>query len=379
MNKQQRVLVLQIGLFVLTIITTTLAGIEWVFGRSVLINSKGEFGWNDWITIQHIYSALLFSISFLGILTIHEFGHYFTAQFYKIKTSLPYYIPFWFGVVSSIGTMGAFIRIKDQIQSRKHYFDVGLAGPLAGFLAALLVIWYGFTHLPPQTYIFSIHPEYMQYGLDYANYVYKNLPVNFYLGNNLLFWFFENYVADPNLVPNHYEMMHYPLLFAGYLSCFFTALNLMPIGQLDGGHILYGLLGEKKHNIVSTTLFILFVFYAGLGMVTPTQLVNAFDSSVLLYLVFLYFIFIKLGKNLKNIVLIALSVLTAQFATSYFLPNLHGYNGWLLFAFILGRFMGINHPKANSDEPLDLKRKALGWFALVIFVICFTPTPFVFE
>jgi membrane-associated protease RseP (regulator of RpoE activity) len=377
-DKNTRTILLQVVLFIITIITTTLAGTEWIFGRFFFLNDDG-IGWNNWLTQEKLIRGLQFSIPFLGILTVHEFGHYFTARWYKVKVTLPYYIPFWFGLGNALGTMGAFIRIKQIIQSRKEYFDIGLAGPLAGFIVALGVLWYGFTHLPPPEYIFGIHPEYQKYGLDYASQVYKNVEGSFSLGNNLLFWFFENYVADPALLPNKYEMMHYPFIFAGYLACFFTALNLMPIGQLDGGHILYGLVGSKVHKYVSVSLFIVFVFYAGLGVLTPYKVDHIFDSDVLIYLLLLYFMFSRVGGTFKNTFLIAFAILTAQFTVSYFFPYAEGYNGWMVFAFILGRFLGVYHPQAVNDEPLDWKRKTLGWLSLVIFIVCFTPTPFVFE
>ena len=122
-------------------------------------------------------------------------------------------MPFWFGflLVPSIGTMGAFIRIKEAVSSRVKFFDIGIAGPLAGFVAALGVLSYGFTHLPPPEYIFEIHPEYAEYGLDYADHVYQDETLSFKVGNNLLFAFFEKYVAtDPASVPNHDELVHYP-------------------------------------------------------------------------------------------------------------------------------------------------------------------------
>ncbi|MDX2195788.1 MAG: site-2 protease family protein [Cytophagales bacterium] len=379
LNKTRRVIIFQIVLFILTLITTTLAGAEWIYGRYFFLNEKG-FGWNDWIDTEKIIYSLNFSVPFLLILTVHEFGHYFTAQWYKVKVTLPYYIPLWFGLGSSIGTMGAFIKIKEQLKSRKQYFDIGIAGPLSGFVVALIVLAYGYTHLPPAEYIFSIHPEYQKYGLEYAQYVYTNVEGRFYLGKNLLFWLIETYLA-PNkaLIPNAYEMMHYPFLFAGYLACFFTALNLMPIGQLDGGHILYGLVGGRYHAVVSVILFIIFVFYAGLGIVTPAGLVNIFDTKTVLYLIFLYFMFSKIGGTFARTFILAFGVMTAQLATTYFFPQAIGYNGWLLFAMLLGRFLGVFHPPVEDNSPLDSKRKLLGWISLIIFILCFTPAPFVFE
>lgn len=379
MNKQQRILALQICLFILTLVATTFSGAEWVYGRFLLFDNEGNFGWNPFFTFDKMVSGIEFATAFIGILTIHEFGHYFTAKYYKIDVTLPYYIPMWFGMGSTIGTMGAFIRIKQVIQSRKEYFDVGIAGPLAGFIAALGILLYGFTHLPPAEYIFSIHPEYEKYGLEYAKYVYSGLEGSFYIGKNLLFILFENTIADPALVPNQYEMMHYPFLFAGYLACFFTALNLMPIGQLDGGHILYGLVGNKWHGYISTALFVIFIYYAGLGIISPYRVMDMLDTNVLLYLLFLYFVFAKIGKGFQNSLLLSMLVLTAQFGTSYFFPNASGYNGWLLFGFILGRFLGIYHPKATHDEPLSTGRKILGWLMLIVFILCFSPQPFVFE
>jgi membrane-associated protease RseP (regulator of RpoE activity) len=378
-RKENRTRFLQILLFVITLITTTLAGAEWIYGHYLLFDSEGNFGYNSFYDIDKFLFSLQFSIAFLGILTFHEFGHYFVARWHQVKVTLPYYIPFWFSGLLSIGTFGAFIRIKQVIDSRKKFFDIGIAGPLAGFVVAIVVLVYGFTHLPPADYIFTIHPEYLQYGSQYADFVYKEEAGNFYIGTNLLFWILENTLADSSLVPNHYEMMHYPFLFAGYLACFFTALNLMPIGQLDGGHILYGLVGGKWHTYISTTLFMLFVYYAGLGIVTPWIVTDVFDNQVLIYLLVLYFIFSKVGNGFRNTLLMALTVLVAQFLTSYFLPEAEGYSGWLVFAFILGRFLGIYHPVAAQDDPLDMKRKVLGYISLAIFILCFTPQPFVLE
>ena len=137
---------------------------------------------------------MYYSIPFLTILTVHEFGHYLTAKYHNVKVTLPFYIPLWLGFIPlpfTIGTAGAFIRIKEMIHSRKQYFDIGIAGPLAGFVVAVLVLTYGFTHLPPPEYIFEIHPEYKEYGLNYEDYVYDLLPGYLVMGDNLLFMFFE--------------------------------------------------------------------------------------------------------------------------------------------------------------------------------------------
>lgn len=329
---------------------------------------------------ENILDGLHYAIPFLGILTIHEFGHYIAARYYKIPTSLPYYIPLWLGGVLTIGTAGALIRLQGRVKSKTQYFDIGIAGPLAGFTAALCVLYYGFTHLPPPEHIFTIHPEYRKYGLDYAKYVYSNQTEIFYLGKNLLLVFFEKYVAtDPAYVPNQYELMHYPYLFSGYLALFFTALNLIPIGQLDGGHVVYGLAGFKNHRLISKVLFCILLFYAGLGIITPYKDFDFLIQYTPLYLLFLYIVFRKFNISPLSRLFWGMIFLASQYFTSLIFPSVKGYNGWLLFVFLLGAMLGIAHPKAEEDMPLTRGRKILGWVALIIFILCFTPAPFVFE
>ena len=390
--KKYRTPIIQGLLFVTTIITTTLSGAEWIGSGSIFYSE--DYSFDDFL------SGLYFSIPFLGILTVHEFGHYFTARWYKIKVTLPYYIPFWFQI-PLIGTMGAVIRIKEGIKSRKEFFDVGISGPLAGFVVALGVLYYGFTHLPEPEHIYSIHPDYEEFGLEYEDHVYSYEyqrqydSVNFKklypdgefealssypiitLGSNLTFQFFEKYVVtDPSRIPNAYEMMHYPWLFAGYLALFFTALNLLPIGQLDGGHVLYGLFGFERHKKISEFLFFALIFYAGIGLISPSTELAEMLWHVPLYLAALYFLFGKLDKRPADKWLIAVFILTGQFLISFYDPNIKGYMGWLVFAFIIGRVIGVYHPPAYYDQPLSLKRKILGWVSLFVFVISFSPAPF---
>lgn len=377
--KQTRIPALHLFLFVLTFLTTTLAGVEWIYGRPLFFSFLNEelFPFFTWKQFQQ---GLLFSVPFLTVLTCHEFGHYFTARYYRIRVSLPYYIPIWLGPLSTIGTMGAFIRIRERIVSKKEFFDVGIAGPLAGFVVALPLLYYGFTHLPDASYIFQIHPEYKQYGLDYADKAYQQSQGgNFALGRNLLFVFFERYVApDPAAVPNAYEVIHYPLLFAGYLSLFFTALNLLPIGQLDGGHILYGLIGHRLFNRISPALFVLFIGYAGLGIFKPNTPPQE-AHWVMAYSIYLYVVLRGAVPSNKHALLLITAILMVQYGIAYFYPQAEGYVGWLAFGFLLGRFLGVYHPPAIIENPLSPARKWLGCLALLIFVLCFSPTPFVYK
>ncbi len=380
MDNRLKTYLLHGGLFLITLVTTTLSGAEWMFGRLFIpFEGTKPLGWPEFL------AGFQFSIPFLAILTVHEFGHYFTAKANRVRVTLPFYIPVWFGIGQSIGTLGAFIRIKDYINSRRKYFDIGIAGPLAGFVLALVVLWYGFTHLPPPEFIFTIHPEYKKWGLDYGKYAYQNLPPGsaMGLGDNILFHFFKTYVADPARVPHTYEMVHFPYLMAGYLALFFTSLNLIPIGQLDGGHILYALIGRKRFSWIAPTLFTIFAFYAGLGSFKPSDFAvsnNEIFYSQLgyfgVYVLFLYLAFSRISDNRTTSLLITLSVVIAQLAVSWLRPDWEGYQGFMVFVFVLGRFLGIYHPETELEEPLDTKRKILGWIALIVFVLCFSPRPF---
>ncbi|MCS6968111.1 MAG: site-2 protease family protein [Cytophagales bacterium] len=376
-NPKLRRYLLHGGLFIITLICTTLAGAEWMFGNSFLYSPQ-PLGW------QHFLKGFTFSLPFLGILTVHELGHYITARRYGLRASLPYYLPMWLGFLglpTSIGTLGAFIRIRSRIRTTQQYFDVGIAGPLAGFVVAIGVLWYGFANLPPIEYIFTIHPEYRQFGVRFYEQAYKNLPPgsNIIIGTNLVFEFFKTFVADPQRIPPPQEMMHYPWLMAGYLALFFTALNLLPIGQLDGGHILYGLIGSKWHRPVALTLFWVFIFYAGLGLITPDDPPENLAVYLPIYLIYLYWVFGKTNPDRMTVLLLAMSVFGAQFVTSFFFPRITGYQGWLVFGWLLGRILGIYHPPAMYEAPLSKGRQLLGWIALLIFVLCFSPRPFVIK
>lgn len=403
MDKETRTKLIQLGLFILTIITTTMAGTEWTIGKYLLITG---------ITWDEFLIGFSFSIPFLGILTVHEFGHYFTAKYHKIKVSLPYYIPMWFGFTPSLGTMGAFIRIRENITSRLKYFDVGVSGPIAGFVVAVICLIYGFKTLPETEYIYDMHPEYEVFGENFEQKMqgldtlilkfslnpdrmsYDLLPDTIdtsrsgaiYFGDNILMSLGRKYLApDDRYVPSSKELMHYPVLLAAYLAFFFTALNLLPIGQLDGGHVLFGLFGAKRHAIISRVLFTAFLFYAGLGWVNMSDLDGTtyeslanFLVSIAAYLLIVYMCAYSVFPEVKDRLLYATVMLTVQFFVSSFF-DVEGYSGWLLFSLLIGRFIGVDHPKVQEDEPLDLNRQILGWLALVIFILCFSPQPLVVE
>src|SRR5688572_16473396 len=323
MNPERKRILFQIALLIATFITTTLAGAEWAYGKTIWSSS---YTWSDFA------SGLEFSIPLLLILTVHEFGHYFVALYHKVKTSLPYYIPippipF---LPFSIGTMGAVIRLRSRPETNIKNFDIGLAGPLAGFIVALIILFYGFKTLPEPEYIFQFHPEYQEYGLNYADHVYTkeyleaHKPmIDIRIGSNLVFWIFEKLAADPARVPNSHELMHYPVLLATYIALFVTCLNLLPIGQLDGGHVVYGLFGFKIHKIIATVSFVLLIFYAGLGLpyIKPDLPKAELLVNIPLYLFFLYFCFSGLQLPFRDTMMYVVLIFAVQFLLMQYIPG----------------------------------------------------------
>ncbi|MBP7461960.1 MAG: site-2 protease family protein [Candidatus Delongbacteria bacterium] len=185
--------------------------------------------WSDWWRI--LLSGMVYSIPLMAILLSHEMGHYLMARRYGLACTLPYFIPF---PITLIGTMGAVIRIKSPILDKKALFDIGAAGPLAGFLVSTLFILIG---IPLSTVVQL--SDYTQQGL-------------ISLGEPLLFKFIT-WCFFPSLTGESDLVLH-PMAMAGWVGYLVTALNLMPIGQLDGGHISYAML-EDRHIWVSRIMY----------------------------------------------------------------------------------------------------------------------------
>jgi membrane-associated protease RseP (regulator of RpoE activity) len=373
MNPKIKTYLIHGSLFLVTFFSATAAGAEWTYGKSVFMEG---YTWADFT------SGLPYSICFLTILSCHEFGHYFTAIYYRIKTTLPYYIPVPpFPLLPfTIGTLGAVIRIKERIASNKQQFDVGIAGPLAGFVVAVAFLIYGFVTLPPPEHIFQFHPEYKEYGLDYASHVYdpatmpKNI-IDVVIGKNLLFTFLEKVFADPARMPNVHEIMHYPFLFAGFLSLVFTCMNLLPIGQLDGGHVLYGLVGYRWHRTIATGIYFALLIYTGLGYVDHKAPINQLAIDLVFYVFVLYMALRSLFEKKRDRLMYALIIFTIQYVAGWLFPSIHGYSAWLAFILLIGWISGVPHPQSEIELPLNKTRKILGWLALLIFILCLTPQP----
>lgn len=248
-------------LFVLTLLSTTLVG-------------------------GSIYSACI-----LAILGAHEMGHYLACRYYRVDASLPYFLPM---PLLLTGTLGAFIRIRQQIPGKRELFDIGIAGPIAGFLVSLPVLFLGV-------------------GLS------EVVPIQtgtLWLGEPLLLKFAV--FTTHGRLPEGYTIATHPMAFAAWFGLLATALNLFPIGQLDGGHISYAVLGPRSTHVTIGTV----VCLVGLSFVSTSW--------------------------------IAWTVLTVA----------------MLLAF------GPRHPSTpDEDVPLDRPRKWLAAFAVAMFVLSFTPAP----
>jgi membrane-associated protease RseP (regulator of RpoE activity) len=390
MTREHRTIAIQILLFIITFCTTTCAGSEWAGNSLFALDKQQNIIFNPEYTWSSFLSGLQFSIPLLTILTVHEFGHYFVAMYHKVKSSLPYYIPIppIPGFFPALGTLGAVIRMRQTPRSNVQVFDVGIAGPLAGFVVAIAFLIYGFSTLPPVEHVFKFHPEYKQYGAGYADIVYteefmrEHSPKGAYdvvIGKNLMFLIAEQFVSDKSRIPNSHELMHYPFLVGVYFALFFTAFNLFPVGQFDGGHVTYGLFGYRKHKTIATIFYVALIFYAGLGtsflsMALPKSKLALY---VALYAVFVYVLFTSLKQPRQKTFMFALLMVAAHLLLSWLFPRLHGFESWLILALLLGKLVGIAHPPSEIEQPLDPKRIALGWISIFIFLLCFHPAPLV--
>jgi len=251
------------------------------------------FGANPVSVPSDVLKGIPFTIAIMTVLGAHEAGHYLVAKRHGMHTSLPYFIPF----PNIIGTMGALIKHRGPIPSRKALFDVGISGPLIGLFVSIVVTFIGLLMPPvPQT----TDGYQIQLGI----------PPLFELITRIL--------------PGDGASVMHPIAFAGWVGMFITALNLIPAGQLDGGHVLRAMLGEKARYVSTVMPFIL----------------------------------ISLG-----------------FYVTYF-QNRDGFL-WVLWGLFLSFFAAAGHPKPLNDEiPLGKWRMALGVFAFIMGLLSLTPVPF---
>jgi membrane-associated protease RseP (regulator of RpoE activity) len=264
-------------LFAATFMTTTAAG-AWQQNAD-LLNNPFE-----------IVSGLPFSITLMGILIAHEMSHYLTSRTHKVRSTLPYFIP----APSIIGTFGAVIRMKGAIWDRRTLLDIGASGPIGGFLLAL-----------PALVLGLVMSKVIPVSAD---------NIEFILGDNILMLILVKLIHGT--IPAGAEVVLHPVAFAGWIGMFVTSLNLLPVGQLDGGHIAKALYPDR------------------------------FDV-------------------IARIVHVCLIILGVLF-----------WEGWLLWALVLF-FIGVRHPPVLLPHiSLDARRRKVGYLALVIFVLTFVPAPF---
>jgi membrane-associated protease RseP (regulator of RpoE activity) len=283
---------LHIFLFALTLLTTTIVGVVltqcFENNRALDLDQYVNIFPILWARPMLLLSGLSFSLALMTILLAHELGHYFACLYYQIDASLPYFLPF----PSPIGTLGAFIRIRSPIYTMRALFDVGVAGPLAGFVMLLPALLIGMAHS-------KIVP-----GIGTRGDMIFGVPGI----QQALEWFFFPGVASSDIY------LH-PVGRAAWVGTLATALNLLPIGQLDGGHIVYAFAG-RWHKLLSR------VFVLSL-------------------------------------------VPLAFFAHTW---------SWLVWAVLLF-FFALRHPVICDVSPLGVRRIVLGLLALVIFLLTFTVVP----
>lgn len=365
-------------LFVVTFVCVTFVGIFWV-GHT----ANADTYWEMWP------QGALFAVLLLAFLGTHEFGHYFAAVYHNVKVTLPYFIPLPVG----IGTMGAVIKIEEKIRDTKKLFDIGISGPVAGFVVSLIILLYGFSTLPEPSFVenFAGHEKVISHVQETGTFP-ESAPepeseesATIIMGNTLLYSFLASFFDN---VPPMYEMYHYPFLFAGWLGLFFTALNLTPVGQLDGGHILYSLIGYKKHQTVARISFGLITALGGIEAI-PFLFLSIEEwapgygySSLLVWAIALLVLMRKaFYRNHTWIAPVWALSLIVSICYLYFWVGNFTQSGsliWVVWSFFLVYFVKIEHPPVIYEQTLSRGRKKLGWISMAVFILCISPTPIYF-
>jgi len=298
----------------LTLCTATLAGLIYPFGAYNWIDRVDPQNFGDVITLPLVYLGLIgeairnaaatpgglvygfeFSISLLFILICHEMGHYVMCRRYHVDATLPFFIPTP-PMIGPAGTFGAFIKILSPMPSRKAVFDIGVAGPIAGFIALIPVALIGLATLQPAG------PVIIDGGITFAD------PLFMRIGGMIV-------GHDP---ATSYGNAFY---YAAWIGLLVTALNLIPSGQLDGGHAIYAVFGERVHKWTGRVAFPVMATMSVVGLIY------------------------------------------------------YGSPSGFIVAIILGVMMRIRHPQPWDMRPLDAKRKVIAFLTLIIFVLCFVPFP----
>ncbi|HEX3906259.1 MAG TPA: site-2 protease family protein [Polyangia bacterium] len=307
-------LLLHVGLFLATFLTTTAAGAIYVHGQ------KG--GGSVLEAILPIADGLSYSVPLMLILLAHELGHYLVARYHGVDASLPYFIPL--PPPFLLGTMGAVIGMRDVTSDRKKLIDIGAAGPLAGLLVAIPVLWYGLRH--------------SQVG--------PLVPNGLQEGNSILYALLKHAVKGSWLPDGRQDIFLHPTAWAGWAGLLVTMLNLIPIGQLDGGHVATAYFGNR-YNEFAARLHRLLPFGALAVALWVWRLVR-----------------LESGEHWNPSVAMSIA--------------LGGAFPWLVVYLVLRIVRalsgGDNHPPVD-DQPLLPSRRLLFWIMVVVFVLVFMPVP----
>lgn len=256
---------------------------------TTLIAGAIQQGVNPLEDPQNLWKGLPFAFTLLLILGSHEFGHYFVSRHHRVEATFPYFIP----APTFIGTFGAVIRMKSPIMDRRTLLDIGVAGPLAGIVVSIPALFIGL-------FLSEVVPSVPEEGIS--------------LGTSILFSLVSRMVHG--VIPADVNLVLHPVAFAGWIGLLITSLNLLPVGQLDGGHVTYAVFGRRQQDVAKAVMIALFFL------------------------------------------------------------GVFSWTGWLFWGAIL-LVMGINHPPVVYDWiPLDGRRRIIGWLTLVLFMMTFTPAPF---
>lgn len=369
-------------LFILTFFSVSIVSTLLV-GKGLQIRTIAGFSL-PFPTNEDLITGALFASLLLSFLTVHEFGHYFAALYHRVRVSLPYFIPLPVG----IGTLGAVIKIRQRIQRTRSLFDIGAAGPIAGFVVSLIILIIGFTTLPGPSFLneFGDHQMLIDHFNEFGYYP----PIPSLMEGQMIFLFGEtplySFIASffPS-APPMYEIMHYPFLLAGWFGLFFTALNLMPVGQLDGGHILYSLVGYEKHRIIARLFFGGLTVLAGIEAIPLFQnyLTNyGFGSVGYAWGIWIIMLSLLMKKAYKEHlywmgVMIPISLFLSGFFLYVWNPPFaqEGSVLWIFWSFFTAYVVKIEHPPVRFEEPLSPARTILGWLSMVIFILCISLNP----
>jgi membrane-associated protease RseP (regulator of RpoE activity) len=282
-------------LFAATVLTTTLAGIDhWLSFTQEYLTAESIPPIRTLIPHGFWYSGTI-----LAILGCHELGHYFACRYYDVDATRPFFLPV---PLLMTGTLGAFIRIREPIPSKRMLFDIGIAGPIAGFVVAVPALFIGLlmSDLKPDLALEALPDNVLVYSL----------------GEPLLLKGFSWMIHGTP--PQGFDVSLHPIAFAAWFGLLATALNLFPIGQLDGGHISYAVFGRRSSNV--------------------------------------------------TLVMICCAMILTYFSRSWLV--------WTVLTTVMLLLFGRHHPRTFDEHvPLDRTRMWLALFAVVMFVLCFTPAP----